>query len=343
MLWSKALVIIAAELLFGLLCGRVSIPYFRKLKTGKLELYIGDRFKKDGSEPLFGGVIIALTVIFGTLLGVASIKADAEIGSDSAVGYVGAVVVSLLLMFIGAAEDYLKDVRKSNVGLKTRTKLILEFVICLGFLVFLKSLGDDSTVVLLPFRLGYMNFHLFYYPLVALGMVITVNSVKVHDCFGSDIQSGVDGLCALSVMICSMFFAVYGNIISDSYVSMLGYATAAACMGFLVWGISPSKIYCGQSGAYFLGGMVSCLAVVSKLHLAVLLAGLGFFADGVCSLVQYTVYRKSKRLLLKGNSLHSHFKAKEYSDYKIMLIFSCISIVGGAVGIAFAVYSTKIM
>lgn len=343
MLWSKAFIAIWAELLFGFACGRVLIPYFRKLKTGKLELYIGDRFKKDGSEPLFGGVVIALTLVFGAMIGMLSFRADADIGDSGLAKYAAVIVMSLLLMLVGVAEDHLRDLRKSNVGLKTVTKLVLEFVICLGFLVFLRACGADDTAVLLPFRLGYMDFRLFYYPLTALGMTAVINAVKVHDCFGGDVQSGIDGLCPLSAVIYSLFFAVYGNVIGDSYLNMLGYVTAAACMAYLIWGISPSKMYCGQSGAYLLGGLVSCMAVVSKLHLAVFMAGLSFLVDGVCCLVQYVVFRKSKRLLLKGNSLHAHFKAKGYSDYKIMMIFSCISVVGGAAGIAFAVYSTKIM
>lgn len=344
MLWNKAIVIISVEILIGFICGRIMIPYFRKLKTGKLELYIGDRFKQDGSEPLFGGVVIAIALIFGTMLGIGSVSTDINDTSGLSLQYVALICFCLLLMLVGVAEDYLKDVKKSFTGIKAITKLTVEFVICLAFLLLLKGFcGEDTTKILLPFRLGYVDFKLLYYPLMALGMTVTVNAVKVHDCFGKDIKSGADGLCPLSAMIYSLFFAVYGSIIGNVYLSTFGYVFAAACAGFLIWGISPSKIYPGQSGALLLGGAVSGLAVISKLHLLVFTAGLGFFADGICSAIQYIIYRKNKKLLFKGNSLHAHFKAKGYSDYKIMIIFSIIGIAGGLVGVAFAVYSTKIM
>ena len=58
--WSVQAVILAAEAVAGFVLGRVFIPYFRRIKTGKFDFYIGDRFAKDGSEPKFGGAVIML-------------------------------------------------------------------------------------------------------------------------------------------------------------------------------------------------------------------------------------------------------------------------------------------
>lgn len=344
MLWSRALLVMSIEIVLGTACARVFIPYFRKLKTGKWDACIGDRFKQDGSEPKFGGAVIVLPLIVGAMIGLGGL--GGELGSDTGL-YVkkaaAALIMSIMLMLLGFCEDYLKDIKKSNVGLKISVKLALEFVICLCFLIGLRAFcGEYSTEVLLPFRLGYINFGFLYYPLMALGMTAVINAVKVHDCFGGDTKSGADGLCAVTVMIYSLFFTVYGNIMSNQALSMIGYVCTAAVGSFLVWGISPSKIYLDESGALLLGGIASSLGIISNLHLLVFMTGLAFVADGICSLIQYVVYKARKKLVFKGNSLHSHFKAKEYSDYKIILIFTCMSIVGGAVGIAFAVYRTKL-
>ena len=64
--------------------------------------------------------------------------------------------------------------------------------------------------------------------------------------------------------------------------------------------------------------------------------------DGACSLIQYAVYKKSKKLIFKGNSLHAHFKAKGWSDYKVIALFSFITLIGGVGAVAFSVYSTKL-
>ena len=57
MSWSVQAVILGCEMVLGYVLGRVFIPYFRRIKTGKFDFYIGDRFAKDGSEPKFGGVL----------------------------------------------------------------------------------------------------------------------------------------------------------------------------------------------------------------------------------------------------------------------------------------------
>ena len=69
MSWSVQAVILGCEMVLGYVLGRVFIPYFRRIKTGKFDFYIGDRFAKDGSEPKFGGVVIMLCVIFGIVTG----------------------------------------------------------------------------------------------------------------------------------------------------------------------------------------------------------------------------------------------------------------------------------
>ena len=48
--WQVQSVVIVTELAAGFILFRFFIPFFRRIKTGRFDLYIGDRFKKDGSE-----------------------------------------------------------------------------------------------------------------------------------------------------------------------------------------------------------------------------------------------------------------------------------------------------
>ena len=338
MLWNKAIIIIILEILISFLLGRILIPYFRKLKTGKFELYIGDRFKKDGSEPLFGGIIITIVFIFGMFLAMGQTN-----GNLSKKEYFVLMGFALMLMFIGAIEDYLKDIKKSFVGIKKGYKYIIEYCLSLIFLLLLYSLGVKNTDILLPFRLGYIHFGVLYYPLMALFMTIMINAVKVNNYFSEDTKTSVDGLCAVGSLIYFLFFSLYGNLLGDDMICAVGYVLSAVCMGYLIWGISPSKIYLGESGALLLGGLISGLGILSGLHLVVIFAGFGFLVDGFCSVLNYLIYRKNKKPILKGSSLHSHFKALKYNDYKIIMIFSLIEIAGGIAGTLFVIYSMKLI
>ena len=43
-------------------------------------------------------------------------------------------------------------------------------------------------------------------------------------------------------------------------INLLSTALAAACLGFLVWNFYPAKVFMGDTGSMFLGGMVTGLA-----------------------------------------------------------------------------------
>ena len=59
-----------------------------------------------------------------------------------------------------------------------------------------------------------------------------------------------------------------------------------------------------------------------------LTSGIVFIADGVCTLVGHLVFRKRKRLLFKGLTLHGHLKERGWSDYRIMGVSAAATIIG---------------
>lgn len=344
--WQVQAVILTAELISGFVFGRMLIPYFRKIKTGKLELYIGDRFQKDGSEPKFGGIVIMLTVALGLCIGsfyqsltsVSDLSGDYDIRLVLLGGF-----VCILLLGIGIHEDYVKE-KKLGIGIKPLYKYIMEFTVCTCFLLMVKAFGFGSEEVLLPFRLGYINFGMLYYPLMGIFMTVGINLVKLHDCPNGVTEYGIDGLCAVSALIFSLGMASAAAFSAKlSIAGLFAVCTAGASSAYLFWGVSPSKLYIGESGGLLLGGLLSIMVIYSKLHILFLLMGLGFVIDGICAGLQRIVFRKSKKLLFKGNTLHEHFQKKGFGEYKIMLVFSLLNLLGCAGGIAFVVYSEKFL
>ena len=89
--------------------------------------------------------------------------------------------------------------------------------------------------------------------------------------------------------------------------------------------------------------MGAMLTFCSELEFAMLLLALPAVTDALCSAVQYLVYRKSRKFLLKGSSLHSHLMAKKWSTYKVIVLFSAMTAAAGAGTLAFAAYSERII
>ena len=299
--WQVQSVVIVTELAAGFILFRFFIPFFRRIKTGRFDLYIGDRFKKDGSEPKFAGVVMLITSVLGLTAGLIgkNFKDIAEVSRTNKLPvYAACGAVVLTVCALGTAQDYHKETKRGT-GLKKRWVLLTEFVVCLGFSYIAKITGIIDTKLLLPFHWGNIELGFIFYPLTAVLMIAIINLVQLHDCPGGVAEYGCDGLCAVSVLVFSLSVACIGAVYPWLELpQMLGIVTAGSCAAFLVWGISPSKIYLGQSGSMMLGAMTALITVTTNLPLIFLTGGIVFIADGVCTLTGYIVFKKKKQLTI---------------------------------------------
>ena len=322
---------LVTELAAGFILFRFFIPFFRRIKTGKFDLYIGDRFRKDGSEPKFAGVVMALTAVLGLSAGLIgnSLKNGTELSAKTDLSVYAACAAAVLpICALGMTDDLNKETKR-GMGLKKRWVILTEFVVCLGFSYIAVNTGVIDTKLLLPFHLGNIELGFIFYPLTAVLMTVIINLTELHDCPAGVTEQGCDGLCAVTVMIFSLSVAGFGAVYKWlALPQILSVVTAGVCAAYLFWGISPSKMYLGQSGSRFLGTMVAVITVTTNLSMIFLTSGIVFIADGVCTLVGHLVFRKRKRLLFKGLTLHGHLKERGWSDYRIMGVSAAATVIG---------------
>lgn len=331
-------VILALVLVSGIVLGRVMIPVLRRIKTGKFEIYIGDRFKQDGSEPRGGGAVILLSVVLGIFTGAAVCSLDNV--------QLRAVLLTVLYLVIltgyGLAEDVQRDT-KTGIGFRTGYRVLFKAVLSGVYVLLLGQCGFECREILLPFRWGYISLGAAYVPVMALIMALLMTCWEIHDCHKGIHETGIDGLCVMSAAVGMLGLAAAFSGDSRLVTRVLCFAAAGGCGALLVWTISPSKLYLGQSGGLLIGGAFCAAMVLSGLHLTVLMCMSAAIIDSACAGLQRAVFRKNKKLLLKGASLHEHMKAKDSGDYKIMTVFAVMQILGVIGGVAFAVYESKLV
>ena len=336
-------VILVCQILTGFLSGRFFLCYFRRIKTGKLDLCVGDRFRQDNSEPKFGGVAIAFTLVLGICIGVGMSGFSGSNYTYSLPLVFLGIALALMLTAMGSFQDYMKETER-GIGFRGRYLVAGEYILFVGFLLLKQFFGFRSQYVLLPFHLGFINFGRLYIPLVAGFMTLTLNLVKIHDCQGGATKNSVQGLCTLDCLIYALGISAAGTAVGIQNEGMLfAVCTAGACSGFLIWNISPSKMYTGESGGLLLGGLCAILPVLSGMEFVFFISGIVFIIDGVCALIQYLVFKLRKKLVFKGLTLHGHLKALGWSDYRIMGLSALVSVLCSALTIWFFVYSGKII
>ena len=319
--------------------GRILIPYLKKIHFGQTILEIGPRWHKNKQgTPIMGGFMFiissVITVIAGYVLYRTQCMPDttAVETRNGMLRLIACVAFSLLFSCIGFADDYIKAVKKQNLGLSPKQKMAAQFLLCAGFLAVLYALGDHSTELdLIFFRL---DLHFLYYPVMILFMIYLSNAVNLTD--------GVDGLCGTVTAVAMLAF----TMICSREISLYAIAIAGGCLGFLVWNLHPAKCFMGDTGSMYLGGAFVAIGLTTHKHLVLVLIGLVYVLEALSVVIQVSYFKytakqhykktgekgKGKRIF-KMSPIHHHFEMSGFSEYKIVATFSLFGLIAGTLGV----------
>ena len=156
------------------------------------------------------------------------------------IGFLGA---GSLAMFSGLLDDISKD------GIKAETRLVLH-IIAVTWAIF--WLGGVEQV-----QLGSIVWQWEYAEqiLLVLAMIWIINNTNFMD--------GLNGLAASETIFVVGMAGLFAWASGDSTSLLLCIMLVTTTIGFLPWNIGRAKIFLGDSGSYFLGMMVSLLALTS--------------------------------------------------------------------------------
>jgi len=322
-------VIVAAVIAFGVtaLTGLWIIPILRRLKYGQTILDIGPKWhiKKQGI-PTMGGLMFVIGIVAAILAGLFVLAGDSETFStrDGMVVILG-LVMALAYGMVGFVDDYIKVVKKRNLGLNAKQKMVIQFFIAILYMSGLWLGGDRSTIVFVPFY-GQIEMGMIYYPLAILGIVYLVNVVNLTD--------GIDGLCSSVTFIASLGFLGIATYLTAQGMAMFAAALAGGCLGFLIWNFYPAKVFMGDTGSLFLGGLVVALAFGLGIPIFLLFLGIIYIIEGLSVMLQMGWFKITKRRygegrrIFKMSPIHHHYEMKGWSEGKIVTVFSLIQIAG---------------
>lgn len=230
-------------------------------------------------------------------------------------------VMALSFGLIGFIDDYIKVVKKRNLGLTAKQKTVLQFLVSAAYLTCLALSGD--TVTKIPF-VGAVDVSkgigLIYWPIALLFIYGFVNAVNLTD--------GIDGLCSSVTMVISVCFMVLSGILQNRALSVLACSVAGGCCGFLCWNLKPAKVFMGDTGSLFPRRAVVALAFSTGYPIVLLLAGILYLLEALSVIIQVTYYKKTKKRIFKMTPIHHHFEMSGWSENKIVTVFSGVTLLG---------------
>ena len=316
-------VTVVSAFLITSVIGMWLIPFLRRLHFGQTILDIGPAWHKSKQgTPTMGGIMFIAGITIAILAGWLTLELSEQgVADASAAGsfYLwGGLLMALAFGLIGFLDDYISVVKKQNLGLKAGQKSLAQLLVAVVYLA-AQQIFAPTTSFWLPF-IGDLDIGIFYYPLMLFIIVGTVNAVNLTD--------GIDGLDASVTMVAAMGFMVIASIAGFSQMNLLAAALAGGCLGFLVWNFHPAKVFMGDTGSLFLGGMVVALAFGLRRPVLLVFIGIVYVVETLSDIIQIGSVKLTGKRVFKMAPIHHHFEMSGWSEVKIVAVFSAVTAVG---------------
>ncbi len=301
---------------------RLLIPKLRSMKMGQKILDIGPRWHKSKEgTPTMGGIAFAIPL---TLVLVAAMLAapalDVKINLPP-------LLLTLLLAVgngaIGVVDDLTKFKKKQNEGLTAPQKYLLQLAMAGAFLALLRLYGKPDTSLSIPFIGFELELGWFYYVFALIFITGIINSVNLTD--------GIDGLASSVTLVVAGFLSVIGFTYRLGETALLGGVTVGATLGFLVYNFYPARVFMGDTGSLFLGGIVAGAAFMIDNPLCIAIAGIVYICEAMSDIIQVGVYKLTHKRVFRMAPIHHHFEKCGWSEKKIVFVFSLVTLIASVV------------
>ena len=269
-------------------------------KLGAMDVPGEARRVHDHPIPRMGGLAIFLGFIVSMLL-FADITQEVR----------GILLGSIIIVITGVIDDI--------ISLRAWTKFLIQILAAViavlhGVVINVVSnpnvFSSQEAIVL-----GWVAI-----PITVLWIVGITNSVNLID--------GLDGLAVGVSTISCVTILVVALLVSEPNVALIVAALAGACIGFMPYNLNPAKIFMGDTGSLFLGGMVCGMAFALDMPLILILVGIIYLCETLSVILQVTYFKLTHgKRIFKMTPIHHHFELCGWKEEKIVFVFTAITLI----------------
>lgn len=300
----------------GIISIALIIPLLKRLKFGQNIRVDGPKqhLRKSGT-PTMGGITFAVTLVLAMLF-----LCDFNLTSLLAVG------ITLLYGLLGFLDDFIKTVKKRNLGLRAYQKMAGEILIA-ALLIFgaVEVLGR-GTALALPLK-GFTEVGIIYYILAFILIAGVTNGVNLND--GLDgLAAGVSFFVYLGYGMISYYCIEHPPFANVDYMTLTVFAAVMAgiCLAFLFFNHYPAKVFMGDTGSLLLGGGVAVLSILTGTELLLVIMGGVFVMEALSVMIQVTSFKLTGKRVFLMAPLHHHFEQLGWKETKIVVLFWAASL-----------------
>ena len=293
--------------------GYLLLPVLRALKAGQSIREVGPTWHNNkAGTPMMGGLMFIIASIACLLLSIPSMK-------DFTVFYV--LASGLCFGLVGFLDDFFKAKFKRNLGLTSIQKALLQMAVSAIFIYILMKTNVITCDLYIPFVNKTIYVHPLLYVFFSMFVMVgCVNSVNLTD--------GVDGLCGSVTVPVMVFFAATAFVTGKCDVALLPASLAGGLIAYLFYNWHPAKVFMGDTGSLFLGGIICALAFVLEMPLILVLVGFVYIVETLSDIIQVGYFKLTHgKRIFKMAPIHHHFEMCGWKEIKICFVFSAVSAV----------------
>jgi phospho-N-acetylmuramoyl-pentapeptide-transferase len=308
---TKVLLTAAISCGMSAVIGYFLLPVLRALKAGQSIREVGPTWHNNkAGTPMMGGLMFIFAAILAMVINAFAMEDLAPIL---------VLVMALSYGFIGFLDDFTKIRYKRNLGLTSVQKSMLQMAFSALFLYIMYRSGSMSTELYIPFVDLSFTLHPIAYIFFAMFVMVgCVNAVNLTD--------GVDGLCGSVTIPVMVFFAAAAIALGKYDLALLPASLAGGLVAYLFYNWHPAKVFMGDTGSLFLGGVICGLAFALDMPLILILVGFVYICETVSVILQVGYFKLTHgKRLFKMAPIHHHFEKCGWKEEKIVIIFASVS------------------
>ncbi len=291
--------------------GYFLIPLLRAMKAGQSIREVGPTWHNSkAGTPMMGGLMFVLATILCLLINLFTMQ-------EKTVFYV--LAFGLCFGLVGFLDDFFKLKFKRNLGLTSWQKAMLQMAVSALYLYLLYLEGSVTPSIYIPFLNKTYEIHLMVYIFFAMFVMVgCVNAVNLTD--------GVDGLCGSVTVPVMIFFTAVAVCMGKWDLALLPAALVGGLIAYLCYNWHPAKVFMGDTGSLFLGGIVCGLAFALDMPVVLILVGLIYMVETLSVILQVGYFKLTHgKRLFKMSPIHHHFEMCGWKEEKICIVFTTIT------------------
>ena len=291
--------------------GYFLIPVLRTIKAGQSIREVGPTWHNyKAGTPMMGGLMFIAAAII-------CLACNIPFMQDYSVFLV--LAISLCFGAIGFIDDFCKMKKKQNMGLNSMQKLLLQLAVSALFLYVMYKTGSMNCHLYIPFVNVTFDIHPIVYIFFAMFVMVGCdNAVNLTD--------GVDGLSSSVTIPVMVFFTAAAAMLGKFDLALLPACLVGGLIAYLFYNWHPAKVFMGDTGSLFLGGVVCAMSFALDMPLILILVGFVYICETLSVILQVGYFKLTHgKRLFKMSPIHHHFEMCGWKEEKIVLTFAAVS------------------